>query len=86
MLVLRVSRGNEIQRESQGDVPGGPMVNTLPSNTQCTGSIPGQGAKILHALQLKIQSIKKQQTQYCNRFIKALKKERGPMKPHPKNK
>ena len=27
MLVLRVSRGNEIQRESQGDVPGGPMVN-----------------------------------------------------------
>lgn len=31
----------------------------------------------------KNQSIKKQQKQYCNKIIRALKKERGPMTPHP---
>ena len=33
-----------------GDVPGGPVVKTLPSNTGGVGSIPGQGPKIPHAL------------------------------------
>ena len=32
-----------------GDFPGGPMVKNLPSNTEDTGSIPGQGIKIPHA-------------------------------------
>ena len=30
--------------------PGGPVVKTLPSNAGGTGSIPGQGPKIPHAL------------------------------------
>ena len=32
-----------------GNVPGGPMVKTLPSNAREAGSIPGLGAKIPHA-------------------------------------
>ena len=32
------------------DFPGGPVVKTLPSNAGDTGSTPGQGAKIPHAL------------------------------------
>ena len=31
------------------DVPGGPVVKTLPSNAGGAGSIPGQGEKIPHA-------------------------------------
>ena len=31
------------------DVPGGPMIKTLPSNAGSAGSILGQGAKIPHA-------------------------------------
>ena len=38
------------------------MVKTLPSNAEGAGSIPGQGAKILHASQPKNQK------QYCNKF------------------
>ena len=33
-----------------GDFPGGPEVKNLPSNTGDTGSIPGQEAKIPHAV------------------------------------
>ena len=54
-----------------GDFPGGPVVKTLPSNAGRVGSIPGQGAKIPHALQPKIQGI--EQKQYCNKFNKAFK-------------
>ena len=32
------------------DFPGGPVVKTSRSNAGGAGSIPGQGAKILHAL------------------------------------
>ena len=32
------------------DFPAGPMVKTSPSNAGGAGSIPGQGAKIPHAL------------------------------------
>ena len=42
----------------RGDVPGGPVVKTLPSNTGIVGSIPGQGPKIPHALSPKNQNIK----------------------------
>ena len=31
------------------DSPGGPVVKTLPSNAGGIGSIPGQGATVLHA-------------------------------------
>ena len=40
------------------------------------GSIPGQGAKILHALRLKNENMK--QKQYCNNFNKDFKN--GPHK------
>ena len=50
------------------DFPGGPVVKTLPSSVGGAGLIPGQGAKIPHALQPKKQNIK--QKQYCNRFNK----------------
>ena len=50
------------------------MVNTLPSNAGGAGSIPGQGAKIPHALRPKNQNIK--QKQYCNKFNKDLKKKK----------
>ena len=32
------------------DFPGGPLVKTSPSSAQGAGLIPGQGAKIPHAL------------------------------------
>ena len=32
------------------DVPGSPVVKSLPSNAGDTGSIPGQGTKIPHAV------------------------------------
>ena len=38
--------------------PGGPVVNTLPSNARGMGSIPGWGAKIPHVLWPKKQNIK----------------------------
>ena len=51
-----------------GDLPGGLVVQTLPSNAEGMGLIPGQGAKILHALQPKKQNIK--QKQCCTKFNK----------------
>ena len=36
-------------RVAMGDLPGGPVVKTLPSSGRGVGWIPGQGAKILHA-------------------------------------
>ena len=47
------------------------MVKTLPSSAENVGLIPGQGAKILHTLRPKYQSIK--QKQYYNKFIKTFK-------------
>ena len=49
------------------------MVKTLHSNAGGRGSIPGQGAKILHALWPKNQSIK--QKKCCNKFNKDLTEE-----------
>ena len=49
------------------------MVKTLPSNAGTVGSIPGQGAKISHALWPKNQSV--EQRQYCNKLNKDFKKE-----------
>ena len=39
------------------DFPGGPVVKTLPSNAGGAGLIPGQRAKISHALGPKNQNI-----------------------------
>ena len=55
------------------------MVETVPSSAGGAASIPGQGAKIPHALWPKIQNIK--QKQYCNKFNKDFKND-----PHQKKK
>ena len=47
------------------------MVKTSPSNAEGVGSIPGQGARIPHALGPKNGNIK--QKQYCNKFNKGFK-------------
>ena len=47
------------------------MVKTLPSNAGVAGSIPGERAKIPHALQPKNQNTL--QKQYCNKFNKDFK-------------
>ena len=61
------------QREATGlrDFPGSPVFKTSPSNAGGVGLIPGQGAKIPHALGPKNQNIK--QKQYCNKFNKDFK-------------
>ena len=65
------------------------MVKTLPSNRGAAGSILGQGAKILHALQAKKNSQKKKkkhnikQKQYCNKFYRDFKN--GPHQKKKKN-
>ena len=41
-----------------GDFPGGPVVKTSSSNAGGVGLIPGQGAKIQHALGPKNHNIK----------------------------
>ena len=43
------------------DLPGGPVVKSLPSSVEDAGSIPGWGAKIPHGLQPKNQNIKQMQ-------------------------
>ena len=57
--------------ERMRDFPGGPVVETSPSNAGGAGSIPGPGAKIPHASGPKNQNIK--QKQYCNKFDKDFK-------------
>ena len=53
------------------DFPGGPVVETSPSDAAGAGLIPVQGAKIPHASGSKNQNIK--QKQYCNKFNKDFK-------------
>ena len=55
------------------------MVKTSPSNARDSGLIPGQAAKIPHALRPKKQNIR--QEQYCLKFNKDFKNG-----PHQKNK
>ena len=43
------------------DLPGGPVVKTLPSKAKGAGWIPGQGARIPHASGPKNQNIKQKQ-------------------------
>ena len=53
------------------DFPGGPEVETSPSNAGGASSVPGWKAKIPCALWPKIQNVK--QKQYCNKFNKNFK-------------
>ena len=54
------------------DFPGSPVVKILPSNAGGAGLIPGQGAKIPHALWPKNQNIKNRSNIVRN-SIKTLK-------------
>ena len=69
------SAGAAITKCHRGDFPGGPVVKTSLSSAGGVGSIPGQGAKIPHALGPKKQNTK--QEQYCNKFNKDLKKKKS---------
>ena len=53
------------------DLPGGPMVKTLPSSAGDVGSIPSQGVKNPCASRSKNQNVK--QKQYCNKFNESFK-------------
>ena len=59
------------ETEAVRDLPGGPVVKTSPSAAGSSSSIPGQGAKIPHASQLKNQNLKLKQ--YYNKFNKDFK-------------
>ena len=59
------------------DFPGRPVVKTLPCSAEGECSIPGLGARIPHVSGPKNQSIK--QKQYCNKFIRDLKKKKSSM-------
>ena len=54
-------RRSSLLRMRPWDFPDGPVVKTLPSSTEDVGLIPGWGAKILHTLRPKNQSIKQKQ-------------------------
>ena len=60
-------------RIRERDFPSGPLLKAPPSTAGDTGSIPGQGGKILHASGPKNEQVK--QKQYCNRFSKDLKRK-----------
>ena len=52
----------ETSKQTNRDFPGGPVVKNLPYNAGDTGSIPGQGTKILHAAQRGRKERKKKKT------------------------
>ena len=52
------------------DIPGAPVVKTLPSNAAGVGSIPAGGSRVPHASGPRSQNRK--QKQYCNEFNKRL--------------
>ena len=39
-----------MKKDLEGTLPGGPVVSNLPTNAEDTGSIPGLGTRIQHAM------------------------------------
>ena len=70
-VVKSRSPGKLQTRKELRDLPGGPVVKTLPFNAGSVGSISGQGVKIPHALGSKKPNIK--QKQFVTNSIKTLK-------------
>ena len=72
---LRVSYTDVKKRRQfkvqRGDVPGGPVAETLPSNAGGAGLIPRRGPKIPHTSWPKNQNT--EQKQYCNKLNKGFK-------------
>ena len=64
--------GIRFKRKDHRTSPCGPAVKTLPYNARGMGSIPGQEAKIPHALWPKNQNTK--QRRYYNKFNKGLRR------------
>ena len=64
--ILIHSRSSDLEISLFRDFSSGTVVKTSPSPTESAGSIPDQGAKILHALGAKKPRHK--QKQYCNKF------------------
>ena len=59
MWVMKITEEENVAREEvRRDFPGSPVVKNLPFNAKGAGLIPGQGAKIPHALGPKNQNIK----------------------------
>ena len=58
-------------RDKFQDFPGGPVVNTSPSNAGGADSIPSWGAKITHAMLPEKSKCKTEAI--CNKFNKNLK-------------
>ena len=50
-----------IKKLPKWDFPDGPVVKTLPSNTESMGSNPGQGTKIPYAWKPRNQNVKQRQ-------------------------
>ena len=73
------SEGPQFIKENQ-DLPGSPVVETLPSSAGGVGSIPGWRAKTPQASWPKqnIKKKKKAQNKYCNKSNKDQKKKKGP--------
>ena len=69
--MLNIANHQRNTNQNYRDFPGSPMLKTSPSNAGGASSIPGQAAKIPHALRPKSQNIK--QKQYCNKFSKDFK-------------
>ena len=67
-MIIKCVGGKLFKSNRRGTFLGGPVVKTLTSSEAGMGSIPGWGAKILHALWPKNQKLK--QKQYCNKFFK----------------
>ena len=51
---LRIRKTNhQIKKRSADGLPGSPVVKILPSNTESTGLIPGQGGDLTHLVAKK---------------------------------
>ena len=72
---LQIHKASGVAPGSEGDLPGGLVVKTSPSNAESVGSIPGRGAKIPHALWLKKQNINNRSNSVTN-SVKTLKKKK----------
>ena len=69
---LFIQGKHHTKAQSEG-FPHSPLVKNLLSNAEAVGLIPGQGAKIPHALWTKNIKEKKKKKQYCNKFKRIFK-------------
>ena len=73
----------KFKNSSSWDFPGGPVVQTSPSNAEDVGSVPGWGAKIPHFSWPRKQNIKWKQSTKTLKMIHILKKSFKLLKKNP---